>query len=529
MCTSRAVRFRIHCMIACLLFLGSAAASWAGTYTWNNTTGNWDDASKWSGGVIPGPGDTAIVNGGSASVPSAVAVDRLQFGGGTLTGSADLTVTVQLDWTAGTMSGTGQTIVGPGAILAISGAGSKILNRTLLNGGQANWSNGTIGGDGFFHNQAGSTLTAQLTNNVRLNPSFGNDGRFVKTGSAEVAFGTYASRALTNSGSVAVQQGTLELHTGSSTGDITVAAGATLSMESGTFDVSGPLTGAGKVSLNNPFTVTGDYDISGETTVRGGTATFDDARTAAFGPLRHKSDVLNLAHPDATVSGNMTRLAGTFEAGRGTVTFTGTSQTLVLETPTTFHSVGVTTGTFLLEVVVDENALVGGAVTNYGTIRKTRSTVTASPIRFGLTGVAVSIQTTGTLSNIQVDRIGGNHPNATTQTATGQHWRITPLDAGYTVSLTLPHTVVPHTRALVSRYTGTEWDSGRSASTANTVTRSGVTALSRSMPWGSRATWRACGDSGATSDGGSGIRQANAPRWFYDPERGGYVLRFICS
>jgi hypothetical protein len=67
-------------------------------------------------------------------------------GGNTLTGSKGLTITGQLDWTDGTMTGAGTTNVAAGATFNLSGAATKTLDhRTLNNSGTATWTGTSTG------------------------------------------------------------------------------------------------------------------------------------------------------------------------------------------------------------------------------------------------------------------------------------------------------------------------------------------------------------------------------------------------
>ena len=57
----------------------------AATRTWNGTTGNWSDSTRW-GGTVPQNGDDAVINSGSVLLSSDTAVlGSLTMGGGTLT------------------------------------------------------------------------------------------------------------------------------------------------------------------------------------------------------------------------------------------------------------------------------------------------------------------------------------------------------------------------------------------------------------------------------------------------------------
>lgn len=133
------------------------------TDTWTGPSkGNWMTAGDWSGGVpssaavaCVGVGDTVevseganatgvlqgkgalVVRGGSLEVASAIEVSGISAlelqTGGTLTGAGALEVSGSLTWHGGTMSGSGKTVIAPGA----SGAAREALltERRLVNQG----------------------------------------------------------------------------------------------------------------------------------------------------------------------------------------------------------------------------------------------------------------------------------------------------------------------------------------------------------------------------------------------------------
>ncbi len=196
-----------------------------------------------------------------------------------------------------------------------------------------------------------------------------------------------------------------------------------------------------------------------------------------------------------TVLGNWTNNGGTFNAGTGIVIFGGSgTQNLAANSATTFNNLTVNSGAILIETVATDNAIVAGTLTNNGTIRKSQAVSGTGLKTFGLAGaynggtLSINVVTRGGMSNLQVDRIDSNHPNATygpgNGTSTGRWWNITQTGgSGYAVDLTLPLNVTTHSNADVCEYTagpGYGWDCARTSSTSNTVTRQNVTTLS---PW----------------------------------------------
>jgi RHS repeat-associated protein len=242
---------------------------------------------------------TLMISAGSLAIAASSTVSNLDLSG-TLTGEGDLTVTKTLNWTGGTMSGTGTTTVpanGTLNLLDLSG-GLFLDGRTLVNAGIATWSgdfvfvanNGatienlstfTITGDGVFGEQ----------NTAGAEPAFNNAGTLIKTGGSGVT--GFFLCALNNSGSVQVQSGTLDLpHKGDSTGSFQVSAGATLRFGSngGTQTLEPPsrISGAGTVLFENATAnIQGTYDLGGT-----GTTQFTFGEAHFTGPVASLGKVL---------------------------------------------------------------------------------------------------------------------------------------------------------------------------------------------------------------------------------------------
>ena len=198
---------------------------------------------------------------------------------------------------------------------------------------------------------------------------------------------------------------------------------------------------------------------------------------------------------DCTVSGDFTN-GGTLKANGHTVTFNGAGlQNLAATATTAFANLTVNIGVTLVETVAANYASVTGALTNFGTIRKTQAISGAGPRTFGLTGVQVDVRP-GSLTSLQVDRIDSNQPNATVGIRTGRYWTLTPTGTGYTVRLTLPHDALSDPTAC--RYTGSGWDCARTAFTPATVTRNACPP-SPPGPWGMHGRGFTCLSCNVTS------------------------------
>src|SRR4051812_14933756 len=98
----------------------STPTSFAASYTWNNTAGNWSDANRWIPNSVPGPNDEANINGGQVmNNSSSRVISALNFNGGELQNSGFLTVQSSMNWTSGTLSGGGRTVIASGATLNV--------------------------------------------------------------------------------------------------------------------------------------------------------------------------------------------------------------------------------------------------------------------------------------------------------------------------------------------------------------------------------------------------------------------------
>ncbi len=146
-----------------------------------------------------------------------------------------------------------------------------------------------------------------------------------------------------------------------------------------------------------------------------------------------------------TVGGNWIN-NGSLTANSSLLTFSGgLTHALLLNNATTFNNLTVDSGNILNEVVSADNATVGGTLTNSGIIRKVQSITATGARTFGLTGVAINVDALGNLSQLTIDRVDANHPNAgNAALQTGRYWRITrALSGGATegqLNVTLPYT-----------------------------------------------------------------------------------------
>jgi hypothetical protein len=128
------------------------------TATWNNSTGNWSDATRWSTNpLFPNNGNggftfDAIINGGTATLDQNITIEALTLNGGNISGAAAtnfaLTLNGLLTWSSSTIGGPGTVNANGGIVM--SGSNSKTLGsggnagRTLVSSGTTNLSGGSL-------------------------------------------------------------------------------------------------------------------------------------------------------------------------------------------------------------------------------------------------------------------------------------------------------------------------------------------------------------------------------------------------
>jgi hypothetical protein len=202
--------------------------------------GDWDTPTNWNHNLAPGSNDMVSIPNGvtvTLNTPADCSDVFLQAANGalTLTGAGTLTIRRSLLWTAGTMAGSGRTIVEPGATLLVPGANSLSLNaRTLDNSGTVLWTGAggiSINSGAVITNRAGALFhveNAPLFSSSAGANRFDNAGVFRKSahsGTATIGGGV----SFNNSGTVEIQTGTLQLGGGGThSGSMEVSAGAAL-------------------------------------------------------------------------------------------------------------------------------------------------------------------------------------------------------------------------------------------------------------------------------------------------------------
>jgi hypothetical protein len=135
-----------------------------------------DTISVASANTVIGSGSTLTLNsnlnagswyvqagtGATLDVAAGISMPYLLLSGGLLTGNGSLTVTNNIDWSAGTMGGTGTTTLAAGAFAGISG--SVMMDRTMVNNGEYTvGTGGSVGVGGNFSLQNNGLFTLQGT------------------------------------------------------------------------------------------------------------------------------------------------------------------------------------------------------------------------------------------------------------------------------------------------------------------------------------------------------------------------------
>jgi hypothetical protein len=219
------------------------------------------------------PGGTVNFNGSGVVAPTVLNLS------GTLGGAQDVAVGSAMTWTAGSMNGTGRTIIPPSATLTVANPSfMTINNRTLDNRGTTFWSvpNLSFNG-GVITNEPGALFQVQSPSSFNFGggaPRFDNAGTFRATGAGTTTIGV----TMNNFNVVDIQGGTLTLGSGGSlTGAITVPVGTALNFGGGIFTSStgSSITGAGTLMVNfGQGTLGGTINVTGSNIFNNGSMGF---------------------------------------------------------------------------------------------------------------------------------------------------------------------------------------------------------------------------------------------------------------
>ncbi|HXJ66377.1 MAG TPA: Calx-beta domain-containing protein, partial [Actinomycetota bacterium] len=207
---------------------------------------------------------------------------KLTVDGGGLGGAAGIGVGASLDFSTGTIGGTGLLTIGQNASMTIGGAGAKVLTRDVTVQGALHWTGGDVGtGQGAVFSNAGKfdvnlgANSSFLFNQGGGAPSIVNAGAFTKGGGTGTA--TFQG-ALDNQGTLALSTSTLSVDslTNQANGAVTVGSGTLL-------DVAGTLDQAGSVVLPGKSTIAaGTYHQTAGSTALQSTSSAVHSAPGAF-------------------------------------------------------------------------------------------------------------------------------------------------------------------------------------------------------------------------------------------------------
>ncbi|WP_291980812.1 SdrD B-like domain-containing protein [Luteitalea sp.] len=429
-----------------------------------------------AGASIAGAGALVVGSNQNIVADTTWSVASVTLSGGSLTTvSGDLTITGSFAWTGGfIVGGSNRRVVLATTVTGMRTGGTLHTDAILENRGTMTYTGALPSGSGTFDNVSPGLLVLAGT---LASERIVNSGIVRKTTAATFTHG----HTLASTGTLHVQEGTLVLSGGANTvgGALNVGDGTVLRLNnSSTLQAGLTFTGTGVLEFAATVQVLSAYAHPGLTRVVGSQAVFDNAASVTFAALTHTGGFLDIQRPTATITGPFTRTGGTLRTSGNTLTFAGTgAQLLDLSVASTFANLAVSPATTLVEVQAANNASVSGTLTNLGVIRKTRSMAGGSNA-FGLTGALLNVAALGSLSSVQIDRRDVTHPSAGPEQQTGRYWTMTPVGAGFDLSVTLPHAVADHQSTSACRFTGAAWDCARTSSAAGQVTRAGVTTLS---------------------------------------------------
>jgi len=282
-------------------FLLSGKISGAGTLTFGSGTETLSGTFSFTGSTNFNGAVVDFDKTGSVTFPGPV-----NLANGYVYGPATLNFSGLLTWTYGVLctaySSASSSCTAPQTQAVTNAAGGiamssgyQTLDGRVLN----NTKTMTATGSGYYlnlldsavvNNKAGATWN--LAADAGLNGTsgtFNNLGTFEKTGGT----GTSTVQALfNNTGKVMASAALLDFTgggtcSGSCTGSWTVASGATLQFDSGTFSLSGTIAGAGAVDFGSGAeTLTGAYTLTGTTTFNGGVVAFNQSSAVTLaGPV----------------------------------------------------------------------------------------------------------------------------------------------------------------------------------------------------------------------------------------------------
>ncbi len=303
-----------------LSFLLVYFLSWSQVnYTWTGaSTQEWSNTSNWSPSGTPGINDTVNLNGGTIQAPAdqKILIAGIHLNGGKLTITDTLILIDEMEWTGGTINGSGVFVVDAGSILNISSnldhtlLGVKLANLGILSWtGEGDWILSTasiVENSGLMELSNNSTLSwgggsfpeiNNLSTGIirKLNPeSLTTLGNFLK---------------LNNDGLIEVLEGSLEIYSnGISNGTLEVKNSSFLKIGTAeqVWNPGSLLKSNGDVEFyaSGPTYVTnfgGTYKVDGKTHIRGAyisfsgdVISFGDSLEFSGGKFTYSSDSVHI-------------------------------------------------------------------------------------------------------------------------------------------------------------------------------------------------------------------------------------------
>jgi hypothetical protein len=396
--TQSRIAFRLG---AGLLVCVTVSPAGAAPFTWNGLTADWSVGTNWTPGGPPGAADTATINAGNAQLNADTIILGLTHGGGTVSGSAFLTITGPSSWIAGTQNGTGTTQFS--STLGITGATNKSITggRTLNLNGATTWSgntgaNNTISmANASIINNAG-IFTDSNANNSTISGSgtFNNNGTFDK----DAATTTSLAVVFNNNSTVNVNAGFLLPGAGgTSTGTFNIADGAKLEFRNGshtlnnvtmngngTLEVSTDNVGASALVTINGGTLNAALLLSGST-LNGSDQVFAGPATWTGGTLNGAAGVSTTFNAGLTISGTGGKsLTGGRTVNAGNTTWsgnTGNNNVVAIANGSIFNNTGTFTDSNAFDSTMSSGGG-GGTFNNNGIFNKESATTTAIGVVF---------------------------------------------------------------------------------------------------------------------------------------------------
>jgi autotransporter-associated beta strand protein len=329
----------------------------------------------------------------------------IDLSGGTLAGSARVTVTDRLNWTSGTMAGTGPTEIPAGGSLAISGSSAKYLARTVNNSGIATLAgtnlSSTTGAAPVFNNLAGATFDVQADYGLAGTEAatFNNAGTFRKSAGTGTTTITSAW-TFNNTGTFVVQSGTVSAAGPfNNSGLVNVAAGRTLTLSGGGASSGAFVLGSGATlqltggehAFNPGATVTGagSVTVSGGTWTGGGAVTVE-ALSWTGGTMTGTGTTVVPADGTLAISGSSAKSLGRTITSGGMVTFTPSTNLVSAASGSGAVINNLPGGMFDVQADYGLAGTEAATFNNAGTFRKSAGTGTTT------IGIAWTFNNTGT-------------------------------------------------------------------------------------------------------------------------------------